>query len=106
MLNRKFLLGTLLAVLVSSQVAFSNPKPEGKDLYEYVDILQTEVDLIVTEQGKAPTQELLKKEKRNLNTAFEHINKYEAQGYELFESETASYSGGVMHAYLLRRKKP
>jgi hypothetical protein len=104
MLNRNFILGALLALSVSFLVAFSNAKSESNAVYEYVTISQFEGTLFIEEQGKETTRETLKKESRTLNGAYSAINKYEVQGYELFETGIDA-SKNNLNWYLLRRKK-
>ena len=107
MLKRNFLIMTLMLVFGAFLVAFSNAKPERKAVYEYVTITQTDLGFLkITEQGKEPVEEFPKKDKRNLNGAYEIINKYEELGYELFSSNAFMTNNSThVHNFLLRREK-
>ncbi|KAA9327419.1 hypothetical protein [Adhaeribacter soli] len=105
MQNRNFLMLALLVVFGSFLVAFSNAKPESKAVYEYVTVVyNNNGTLIIFEQGKERIQEAVKNEKSTLNAAYSAINKFEAQGYELFSNESI-IGNSLAHSYLLRRKK-
>lgn len=108
MLNRNFFMGALLALSVSFLVAFSSAKTESNAVYEYVIIDHSNnYDFTVNEQGKEFVKfDVPTKRKNDLNPVYELVNKYEAAGWELYQTHTFASSPTVIHtSFTLRRKK-
>ena len=109
MLNRNFLLLALVLVLGSFLVAFSNAKTESKGLYEYVTIAQINPgEVVISEQGKdlrIVKVETKPKSSYDFRTIYTEVNKYEMEGWELFDTNTAVNTAFYVNSFLLRRKK-
>jgi hypothetical protein len=100
----------LLALFVSFLVAFSNAKSESNAVYEYVTLTQLGFsEVAISEQGKelrVNKIETKPKSQFNFRTLYTEINKYEAEGWELFgNNNLAPGTGGAnQYSFLLRRK--
>ena len=110
MLNRNFFLGALLALSVSFLVAFSNAKSDSNAVYEYTRLeFKGSEYVIENQQGKElQTTKIKYKMGVDLNPVFEIINKYEADGWELFSNELYISGNSALvpvNYFLLRRKK-
>src|SRR5688572_21485371 len=109
MLNRNFFLVALLALSVSFLVAFSNAKTESNAVYEYISIAQINPsEVVVSEQGKdirIVKIETKPKSSYDFRTVYIEVNRYETEGWELFDANTATNPAGFVNLFLLRRKK-
>jgi hypothetical protein len=109
MLKRNFLILALLVVFGSFLVAFSNAKSERNTVYEYTRIeFDGSVFVKENQQGKElQTTRIKIKQGFDLTPVFDIINKYEAEGWELYTNELFMPNNSVVpvNYFLLRRKK-
>src|SRR5687768_1785683 len=109
MLNRNFLELAVLIIFGSFLVAFSNEKSGSVAAYEYVNIAQINPnEVMISEQGKdirIVKIETKPKSSYDFRMVYMEVNKYETEGWDLFDTNITSNPSGLVNSYLLRRKK-
>jgi hypothetical protein len=111
--GQKIVLFILLIVSGALLLAFSNAKPAPKAVYDYVAIVQDDTfEILVSEQGKELRRVKFKYDKNayDFRAIFEEVNKYEAEGWELYSNMPFNVTGPTnnyrQNYFLLRRRKP